>query len=300
MNAPVQYLSRKEIDIALWDKRIETAANGLIYAHSFYLDGVCDHWDAVVCNNYESVMPLPWKLKWGVRYLYAPPFMQQLGLIDNTAGVDLQEAIRVVKNKFKYGDILFNFTNVLPGSLEKTNFILDLDRPYSEIEKNYSGDLKKNLKAVKKDSLLFSFAPNIEEVIGAFKKEYESRMGIADNDYKRFCTLCLQLEKKGMAFGRKVENDKRETVAVALFLKDGKRIYNIMNTTTAAGRGAKANHYLLTEVIKEFAGQPLLFDFEGSDLPGVKEFYFNFRPAYQPFFHYHFNRLPWPLRFLKK
>ncbi len=74
----------------------------------------------------------------------------------------------------------------------------------------------------------------------------------------------------------------------------------MMNTTTQKGRDEEANHFLLDKVIKEFAGQPLLFDFEGSDLPGVREFYEKFGAINQPYFHYHYNGLSWPLRLLKR
>jgi hypothetical protein len=73
-----------------------------------------------------------------------------------------------------------------------------------------------------------------------------------------------------------------------------------MNTTTTPGRKLKANHFLINNIIKEFSQTNLLFDFEGSDLAGVKEFYQNFGPVNQPYFHYHFNFLPFPLNLAKK
>jgi hypothetical protein len=102
-----------------------------------------------------------------------------------------------------------------------------------------------------------------------------------------------------MAFVRKVINADGVMLSIAIFLKDEKRIYNIMNTTTDAGRDAAANHFLLDNVIREFADQNLLLDFEGSDLPGVKSFYENFGARNQPFNHYHFNRLPFPLKLFR-
>ena len=53
-------------------------------------------------------------------------------------------------------------------------------------------------------------------------------------------------------------------------------------------------------MIKEFAGKPLLFDFEGSDIQGVKSFYEKFGAVNQPYFHYHHNQLPGILKLLKK
>jgi hypothetical protein len=72
-----------------------------------------------------------------------------------------------------------------------------------------------------------------------------------------------------------------------------------MNTTTSEGRKVEANHYLVDSVIKEFAGTSLTFDFEGSDLPGVKSFYENFGAVNEPYFIVKYNNLPWPFYLFK-
>ena len=61
----IEYLTRDKIDINKWDECVNKASNGVIYARSIYLDKVCTNWDALVINNYELVMPLPWRKKWG-------------------------------------------------------------------------------------------------------------------------------------------------------------------------------------------------------------------------------------------
>src|SRR5687767_14846783 len=59
----LQYLHRKQIDTRKWDQCITNAANGLIYARSFYLDTMASNWDALVLGDYEAVMPLTWRKK---------------------------------------------------------------------------------------------------------------------------------------------------------------------------------------------------------------------------------------------
>jgi hypothetical protein len=73
-----------------------------------------------------------------------------------------------------------------------------------------------------------------------------------------------------------------------------------MNSTTPDGRKKEANHFLLDQVIKEFAGKPLIFDFEGSDVPGIKSFYEKFGAINQPYYSLHFNLLPAPFKWLKR
>ncbi len=76
----IKYLKHKDIDKNKWDECINEAPNGLIYGMSWYLDRVCPGWDALVSDDYEAVMPLPWKQKMGLKYVYHPLFAQQLGV----------------------------------------------------------------------------------------------------------------------------------------------------------------------------------------------------------------------------
>ncbi len=122
---------------------------------------------------------------------------------------------------------------------------------------------------------------------------------VHQKSYTRFASLCETLYKQGQCITRTV-TDKQEVLSTAVLLKDEKRIYNIMNATTARGRLKEANYFLFDQLIHEFSGTPILLDFEGSDLPGVRNFYEKFGAISQPYFYYHLNRLPWPLRFLKR
>ena len=72
----IRYIRRKEIDIAKYDACIETAINARIYAYSWYLDIVADNWDILVLNDYEAVMPLPWRSKYFIKYVYPPAWTQ--------------------------------------------------------------------------------------------------------------------------------------------------------------------------------------------------------------------------------
>jgi hypothetical protein len=75
-------------------------------------------------------------------------------------------------------------------------------------------------------------------------------------------------------------------------------LYNIANTVSEKGRKMHANHFLLSKIIEEFSEQPRSFDFEGSVIPGVKEFYTAFGPQKETYFTHQYNNLPFPLSHL--
>jgi hypothetical protein len=104
--------------------------------------------------------------------------------------------------------------------------------------------------------------------------------------------------KKGMGFTLGVFKGN-DLVAAGFFGKDEKRIYYLMGAPSKTGREMKAIHVLVDTVIREYAGSRLIFDFEGSDIPNVYNFYRKFSPFTKYYPHLKINRLPFFLRWLK-
>ena len=276
----------------------------MIYATSAYLNAMCDNWHGLIVNDYQAVMPMPWRKKMGFRYGYIPAFIQQLGLIGNMEGIDFSELMQPVHAFLSLADLHFNFSNQRIQDrfsvAEKTNLIIDLAQGYEQIHTGYRNDLKENIRKAGSEKLVYADA-DIKEAISCYHTYYGKRMPhIKQEDYSRFQSLCEGLQEKNQCFIKAVKNENGSLLALGLFLKDTKRIYNVMNTTLPVGRDKEANHFLIDQLIREFAGQSLLFDFEGSELKGVKHFYESFGAVSQPYFHYHFNGLPWLLRSFKR
>ena len=76
----IRYLHRGEIDTGSWDRCVRESPNGWLYARAFFLDALGD-WDALVTPEYQYILPLPKKKKFGLPYTYVPPFTGQLGII---------------------------------------------------------------------------------------------------------------------------------------------------------------------------------------------------------------------------
>lgn len=289
-----------KIDKIKWDECVRKSASALIYAQSFYLDFMSDNWSGIVMNDYETLMPLCWRKKGGIKYLYHVPFIQQLGWFSKNNFTDEDLLMKTVYKFCSYGDYYFNFSNKIEQSFSLcNNYIISLKSNYDLIKNNYSADLNSNLKKTLKENFIYE-NENIETAIGLFKSLYGKRFQqVKEDDYERFLKLCKFLEKDNNCFARKISNQQNEALAVALLIKDEKRIYNLMNSVTGIGKKSSANHFLIDTIFKEFASRNFIFDFEGSDIEGIKKFYENFGAINQPYFKVHFNRLPMPLKLLK-
>ena len=304
----IQFLTNDLIDKKRWDACMQSSANGLLYGYSFYLDCVCNDWAALIAEDYSWVMPLCKRRKYGINYLYQPPFTQQLGIFSQeNILVPLAEIIQLIQKKYSYCEVNWNYgidVTSIPASVHytcATNLMLDLKKGYEEIYASYHKDLIKNLKRCKQFQLSYKTTDDYGTCIQLYKNHYQDRMPhLRDMDFNNLHSLCAYALQNDFLICRKAMNEKGELLSIVLLLKDNKRIYNLLNTTTLSGRKTEANHFLLDSAIKEFSGSNLVFDFEGSDLPGVKSFYENFGAANQPYFHIKYNHLPWPLRYFKK
>jgi hypothetical protein len=305
MENSLLYVKHKEIDKQLWDEAIAKSHNGLVYAHSHMLDAMSPGWDALILQDYEYIMPLTWRKKWGFRYLCQPAFCQQLGIFSQKPiNKKLTEAfLHEAANHFRFSEIYLN--HAIPntqGLPMQNNFLLWLKKPYKTIQENYKTDLVKNLTRASRFQMDYTHFPDIKNAIGLYKEHYGNRLGYHSNDYLSLTLLCTHWQTTGKCFARAVylkEKNLKELLAVGLFLKDEKRIYNIASTTLPNGRTLEANPYLFDKLIEEFSNQALWLDFEGSDLPGVARFYQKFNPENHPYFFWRKNKLPRWAKWLK-
>ena len=294
----IQFYTHEQIDKAKWDDCIRRSVNALIYGYSFYLDIVCPQWNALVAGDYEVLMPLPHRKKFGIKYLYQPAFTQQLGIfspIDTNQEITdnfIEEATR----RYKFIDLNLNYGNKPTQSNMNCNLVLPLDRSFVEIKKSFRKDLVNKANSAQ----LILSEPPANFVIDLFRKEYGPRIPhINVADYDRLKAVFQALHAREMSFTKAVSNEGGELVSAAIFYKDDHRIYYILGTTTEAGRRLQANAWLLHEVIREYAGPHRLFDFEGSNIPSIQSFFRKFSAREESYSSIHINELGMPLSWIK-
>lgn len=297
----IHYLTRKDIDTEKWDACLDHMP--LIYARTWYLDHMAaGQWDALILGDYEAIMPLPWRKKWGVRYLYQPVFTQQLGIFSKKPITSqlIEAWLEALGRYYKFAAIFLNHQNAHPSLKPYVNLVLDLNSSYDALTTNYKTDLLSNLKKADRSSLQYLNTIDLPQTLALFQKFYSPRLPhIKEDDYTRFQALCNTLLEKGQLLMRGIRDSRQQLLATALLPRDKHRLYLLQSTVTPAGRKVGANHFLLDRIIHDFAETPLVLDFEGSEEPGIAHFYRNFGSRYQPYYYLWHNKLPWPLRLFK-
>ena len=306
MQPTISIYSSQEIDPDKWNNCVAKNFNGLIYAQYQYLNHLCNNWSAVIVGDYEAIMPLPWNTKCSIKYFQAIPFIQQLGLIGSIENQLFPKIWKLIHEFASYGDLFLNFNNQAFASYgrasAKINFVLNLNQGYGQIEKGYKKDIRNNLEKAKKYNQTYHHATNIDIALEQYQLHYAKRLKKVSNSYYQKLSLLLHhYQSNNQCLIREMRDPiTKGQLSIALLLRDEKRIYLLINVITQKGRKLSSNHELIDQIIKEFAGIDLLLDFEGSQIPGVRDFYEHFNPQIQPYFQVHHNQLFWPLKLFKK
>ncbi len=299
----IRYLKNHEINRTLWDRCIAKAYNGNIYAWSWYLDIVCDGWEALVEGNYTRVFPLTNAKKAGIRYLYQPPFTQQLGLFSTgSPGGDMTDAFLIELQKhFRFAEINLNHFNRLQETnfkvVMRKNLELDLIQPYQDIRLLYSENTIRNIRKAEKEEIAIRFDADPKSIIDLFRNEKGKQLkAFKTKHYKIVERLIYQCLYKRSAISVGAFNRFNTLVAGAFVLLSHRRLVFIFSATGAEARANGAMHLLVDVVIQKHAGQSITFDFEGSDFAGLARFYAGFGSKEVKYPQIFMNRLPWIIR----
>ena len=301
----VQYISYQTIDFVKWDRCIDNAANGNVYAYSFYLDAMAKNWDALILNDYEAVMPLTWNKKYGICYLYQPFFCESLGVFGNNVTKQLFEKfITSIPGKFSYCDIYCNAANYFDidgiNVYQRINYILPLQPGYEQLHGQFRENIKRNIKKAAQLNCVIKTNIPVDAVIELAKDQSVKFSPVNDEDYSHFKKVyqLLVSENKATTYG--VFTSTNELVASCVFFFSHKRAYYILVGNHPNGKTIGASHAIINAFIKDYAGQDLLLDFEGSDIKNLAFFYSSFGATEEKYCGIKYNRLPFWMKWFKK
>lgn len=295
----VSHLKHSEINKQKWDSCILAQIAAWPYALSWYLDCVAPNWEALVLNDYEAVMPLPCRVKWGINYIYTPRFVQQLGVFGK-GNLPLEQFIQAIPAKFSYIDINLNEGNTLPRASLNTNTLLNLNKPLSQLQTAFADNTKRNAKKAEKAGYHIAQLPNADDIISLFKANRGQDIDFTGADYNLLQHLVAAAQSHNACTICGVKNTDGETVAGAVFVHTPGRHVFLFSGNNAQARQNGAMHLLLSEYIKQHAETDSVLDFEGSNNADLARFYLSFGGYSTQYPKLKINRLPCPLRWLKK
>lgn len=283
----IKLVQRHEIDDQRWNKIVAGAANGTIYGYTFYLDSVAKQWMALIADEYQFILPLPCSRKSGFLLLMNPLFCQRVAIY-STQEVTCEVAEQFLKQLSSIGDFV-QLSLDLPldtcpeyfSMKQRSNFVLNLDREYSEIYKRYSKDARKSLRTDLKITVepFIEFDTIIDDYIQSFRELKKWKLN-------HFTGL-----KKAIRYGNEQKMMKSyqvlldgERIASGIFFIANHKAFYVLGSPTKKGKKINAIHFLIDHFIREHAFQLDALDFEGSDIPSVAYFYKKWGSENNPYY----------------
>ncbi|MBK9270271.1 MAG: hypothetical protein IPM48_01625 [Saprospiraceae bacterium] len=279
-----------EIDWEEWDQKIVLNPDYRLEALSWYLEVVSDQWGAFFLSGKDIRIPVSYKKNWAMKTACRAPFTQQHRFIGSEVPDQamIEKFMASLADQFNCGKYCLNY--FIPDTQRRTNLVVDLEHYRLENEEMYSSHHKRRVKKSLSNHISIDFSvskPEFLNWIDQFQKQNAAIEGLNRNALQKLSTELFSRQKGFVVAAR---NQKNEIISLCLLSDNGYRIVNLMSLSSIEGKKKIAMYGILHTVLQQFKNSHRVFDFEGSDLEGVKQFYQGFGPATEAYFEVSWNQ----------
>ncbi|MCQ2976241.1 MAG: hypothetical protein MJ211_15685 [Bacteroidales bacterium] len=170
----MQYLTNENIDRKKWDNAISNAVNNDIFGYSWFLDIICQNWDAIIDDDYKNVLPITIINK---NFVLNPPFVFWTGIFCNEllSQSKIVDFFNAIPNSFKTVNIALNkicdINNVENGRINQKKMMqIDLIQPFEKREFHIKTSDYKTFSINIKQTLAFFIVNNFVLGLGKYAK----------------------------------------------------------------------------------------------------------------------------------
>jgi hypothetical protein len=301
MSNEIKFLHNSDIDIQKWDQVVGNAVNSRVYALSWYLNILQPDWHGLVYGDYIYVMPVFFSKKWGIHYMFQPIYAQQHGIFPPPEPEITEQFISFLQKKFRYFNVSLNSLNNFKKEgievRERKNFVLSLKNNYPDISEQYTTHTK---RYVKKASLIANISSQLSPDDFLKMKDKYGKLSIEEKYRSKLNQIISSSigNKEGVIYAAFSKHN--ETIGAAFFLKENARYTYLSSVLSPEGKKQRSMYAIVDTFIRDHAGQPVILDFEGSNIEGIARFFEGFGARIETYQHLKFNNLPWIVKLFKK
>jgi len=273
----LHHLTKDKIDFERWDAALANSDRPLIYANSWYLNIVSPKWEALISEDYSTIVPLPIVNKFGIKIVTQPPFCQQLGLFSSKDQLcedqyTLSESLPFATRIYQTKNLLFKNKRFL--SKERINLILPLQNEYPLLKKGFNQNTRRNIKEAEKHHQKTKQTFCADTFID-FSQKHAPYILSSKNWRVLKHIVETSLENKTGALWT-VTDIQNTSLCMGFFLNQYNRITFLSGHSSPQGFKQKSMFLLMNHIIKTHAESKKILDFEGGSLEGVARFYKGF------------------------
>ncbi len=319
-------IDRQNISENDWDEFVNNSPQGGPYLLYQYMTILAPQWQALVVSNsgeWQAVMPVAVKKKWGISYILQPPFTQFWGICykyniwknvyeeyswKHKVGTLLVEELK------KYHWVVLNFSphfdDPLPFHWEgfrlhtRVTYELVLTQGKERIYNQFASSLKHLIRRAEKNGLSFQETTGLEELITLISlNEEEGNFVLGKHEHRTsiFQRLGQWLLKSSYGRCYNVKNTEGEVLAAGLFVIFRKRIYYLTGAYAPNSGPTGATSFLLWKAMVHAIELGCEYwDFEGSMIKGIEQFFRKFGSYPVQYLQIKHNQLPLLIRWTQE
>lgn len=301
----IKYLKNNEINLIRWDNCINNAINGNIFAYSWYLNILCEDWEALVLGDYEYVMPILHKITYKRSIIFSSKLGNRLGIFSNKLLTEeiVDTFIKNLPKKYSRIHILLNKFNKLTGKAATTQktYEIDLIQSHMKISTKYSSQFQKNLQTAysKRISAVNGIMPN-ELINFSEKKNVISNPKLTKPDFIKLRMIIAHSLRYNLGEVYGVYTENNTLCAAAFFLKSKRKIHLMFNCIDKNEIKTYALHYLIDKFIETHTEKNLTLNIENVILNDDLDFFTGVGAHEYRYKRFFVNHLPWYYKFLIK
>jgi len=261
----IRYLKHDEINKLKWDRCISLSFNGIVYAYSWYLDIVSYQWDALVFEDYISVMPITAKSSYAMSKIVQPEYAPQLGVFSTELlNVDVVNSfLAAIPDRFKSVYLQLNAYNKVAHQKfhikQGTTYELDLILSYKALYANFSKNTQQYIKEGIDQKINIFPQLNLKDFLLLKKNSTDNLLSFDHlNILRRIIPFCTN-HNIGETYG--AYNERNELVAGAFFIKSHQKSICLMVACSDEGKKMRADYVLFNNYIEKNAEKNLTLDF---------------------------------------
>ncbi len=271
-----------DIDFEKYSHCVENSAQRKYSATTGFLKICCgDNWEIIVHGDYDAVMPVPFVKKLGLKVVVNPVLCQQLGIFSTEDRTETnEEFLAFFSDNYRIAYYPFNDKNSFRAQLPvRNNYVLMKDS-YEEVRQKYSPKRRRKLIIDDEYKSKLSIRKITWNEGEGFMKNHVPGL---HNDSLRneYFRILKELDQNG-----KLEHEafllEDEIINIVTIYKDEQTAV-LLGTFNSREKIKLNGASILVDRAVERHIASHDFDFEGSDVPAIAEFFRGFRPQLKPY-----------------
>lgn len=281
-------MTRLELDLLKWEKLVAKQEVYSYFSSVEFLDLYPVSIDFVILGDYKGGMVLPYKHQMGTQVLVTPffmPFSMWMGKV-----ITYEKLNAFLQIQFAEVNFLLSFPESIVAPKKRFQ-VLGHDS-------TYGSQAQRSLK--KASAYTIQVNENIEACIGFVAKELLKKDKKLSSSHSKFLTHLLKdLCQKGRLLCLSIELES-EIRAAQFFVLQNNKYYYLKGAAEEEVMKNGGMYLLMDQVIQTVKREGGSFDFGGSNLDGIRQFYLNLGGEDRFYYHISWSNASLFYRILKQ